>query len=97
MRTTITRLSVILTAILALSGCETTQAVPVQEVSIKAETFCETMFRVLPASPTRQRGKPRWDVTNRRETIDDARRIGAAVDRNCTPNTLASPTQPRRK
>lgn len=73
-----------LACVAALMGCEQATSVPVQPVSVKAESFCETMRAVLPPNTTRQPGKPRWSVTDRRETITDARRIGAAVDRNCS-------------
>ena len=63
-----------------LAGCESGAPVPVQPVSIKGREFCATMKAVLPDSA----GKPTWDVADTRRTIDDARKVGAAVDRNCS-------------
>lgn len=69
-----------LVLLLILGGCAADQPVPVQPVSIASRDFCVTMKAVLP--PT---GKPTWDVGDTRQTITDARKIGAAVDRNCKP------------
>ena len=63
----------------SLTGCAGDPPVPVQPVSIKAREFCATMKAVLPDSS----GKPTWDIADTRRTIDDARKVGAAVDRNC--------------
>lgn len=69
-----------LALLLILGGCAADQPVPAQPVSIASRDFCSTMKAVLP--PT---GKPTWDVGDTRQTITDARKIGAAVDRNCKP------------
>lgn len=66
--------------LLALAGCAQDQPVPVQPVSIASRDFCSTMKAILP--PT---GKPTWDVVDSRQSITDARKVGAAVDRNCKP------------
>lgn len=63
-----------------LAACESPQAaVPVQPVSIKADTFCPVMRRLNPPD-----GIPTWDVTDSKETIDYNRRLEAAVLRKCT-------------
>lgn len=54
--------------------------VPVQKVSIKAETFCEVMRKVNPKTG----GYPVWDVTDGVETIESARRAEAAFKQRCT-------------
>lgn len=65
----------------SLAGCASPDAAPpVQPVNVKAETFCEIMRGVIPEN----NGKPRWDVTDNPVTIRDARRLGIAVDRNCS-------------
>ena len=79
--------------VLALNGCAAPQdAVPVQPVSIKADSFCDVMKRVLP--PT---GKPTWAVTDTQQTITEARRVGAAVDQNCGANKRLIQTQAKSK
>lgn len=60
--------------------------VPVQPVTIKAESFCLVMRRVLPSS----KGYPVWDITDSRETIDSARRLEAAFKRRCAQKTVAN-------
>ena len=65
----------------ALAGCEAGKAtdVPVQPVTIKGDSFCDVMKGVLPPS-----GKPTWDIVDSKQTIRDARRVGAAVDKRCS-------------
>jgi len=70
-----------------MAGCADEKSVPVQPVSIKAESFCEVMKAVLP--PT---GKPSWDIVDSKPTITDARRIGAAVDKRCNRSSNQTPT-----
>lgn len=72
--------SIVVVALAAAPGaCSTgSDEPPIQPVVIKSETFCTTMKRLLPPS-----GKPSWDVVDSRQTINDARRVGAAVDKNC--------------
>ena len=72
------RLAIVGIAGIILAGCTDPTTAPVQPVSIKADSFCEVMHRVLP--PT---GKPSWDVIDSAKTITDARRVGAAVDKKC--------------
>lgn len=74
------KLWIFILLIALLTGCAQDQPVPVQPVAIAAKDFCATMKAVLP--PT---GKPTWDVVDSRQTITDARKVGAAVDRNCKP------------
>lgn len=74
------KLSIFMLPIVLLTGCAQDQPVPVQPVSIASRDFCSTMRAVLP--PT---GKPTWDIGDTRRTITDARKVGAAVDRNCKP------------
>lgn len=74
------KLSIFILLITLLAGCAQDQPVPVQPVAIASKDFCATMKAVLP--PT---GKPTWDVADTRQTITDARKVGAAVDRNCKP------------
>lgn len=62
-----------------LTGCAQDAPAPVQTVTIKASDFCDIMRGTLPESA----GKPTWDIGDTRRTIDDARKIGAAVDKRC--------------
>ena len=79
--------------ILALSGCaDAQQAVPVQPVSIKADSFCDVMKRVLPPM-----GKPTWAVADTKQTITEARRVGAAVDTNCPVSKRLTQTSTKSK
>lgn len=66
-------------AAIALSGCESPKpTVPIQPVTIKAETFCAVMRRLRPPH-----GIPTWDVSDSRETIDYNRRLEGAVVKKC--------------
>lgn len=74
------KLIAILCLAAALAGCESGKAadVPVQPVTIKGDSFCDVMKGTLPPS-----GKPTWDIVDSKETIRDARKVGAAVDKKC--------------
>ena len=62
------------------TGCELAPKpdVPVQPVSIKADTFCPVMRRLNPPD-----GIPTWDVTDTKETIEYNRQLEAAVRAKC--------------
>lgn len=61
-----------------LAGCA--QEPPVRQVVVTQSDFCPVMKAALPPA-----GKPTWDVTDSKRTIQDARRVGAAVDARCNP------------
>ena len=62
-----------------LAGCVSPQvAVPVQAVSIKADTFCPVMRKLRPPD-----GIPTWDVADSQETIEYNRRLEAVVVKKC--------------
>lgn len=64
---------------IALAGCESPKpTVPIQPVTIKAETFCAVMRRLHPPH-----GIPTWDVSDSRETLDYNRRLEGAVVKKC--------------
>lgn len=74
------KILIYLVLLFILGGCAADQPVPVQPVSIASRDFCSTMKAILPPN-----GKPTWDVVDSRQSITDARKVGAAVDRNCKP------------
>ena len=84
------RVLLIAVACLCLAGCaqepKPVPVVPVQPVTIKAESFCIIMRRTLPQT----KGYPVWDVNDSSESIDSARRIEAAFKRRCTKKTVAN-------
>lgn len=61
----------------AADGCSTQgdPSVPVQPVSIKADTFCSVMKKVAPPS-----GKLTWSTRDTPETVYQIRRLDAVVD-----------------
>lgn len=68
------------------AGCESPKPiVPIQPVTIKAETFCQVMRKLHPPD-----GIPTWDTVDSRDTIDYNRRLEAAVVKKC----LASRRKP---
>jgi len=62
------------------TGCESAPKpeVPVQAVSIKADTFCPVMRKLRPPD-----GIPTWDTADSQETIDYNRRLEAVVVKKC--------------
>jgi hypothetical protein len=70
-------------AVMMLVGCETEKAVQVQPVSIRSDSFCDVMRGILPPL-----GKPTWDIVDSKQTIRDARKVGAAVDKKCASKTI---------
>ena len=72
------------TIALISAGCELAPkpAVPVQPVSIKADTFCPVMRRLHPPH-----GIPTWDIAvDSAETVDYNRRLEAVVVKKCLPS-----------
>lgn len=71
---------------LALAGCATEPPppVPIQPVSIKAESFCLVMCRIYKATNC----YPIWDVNDSQQSIDSTLRLEAAVKRRCTKKTV---------
>jgi hypothetical protein len=70
-----------------LAACESPQtAVPVQGVSIKADTFCPGMRRLRPPD-----GIPTWDLTDSQETVDYNRKLEAVVVKKCLKRSGAKP------
>lgn len=74
-------------AALILSGCAVDPPAEPLKVDVTRSDFCEIMKGVLP--PT---GKPRWSIKNDPVSIQDARRLGAAVDKNCSASRPSTPT-----
>ncbi len=73
------------------TGCavDSKPAVPVQPVSIKADTFCPVMRRLHPPH-----GIPTWDIAvDSAETVDYARKLEAVVVQKCLP--ARSPVKPK--